>query len=123
MNLWNAIREIGYEFEAAERNSPTFPTDPIHAAAKLQEEAGELVQAALKFTYEKGSLEAMQKEVVQTGAMALRFLLNLPSMESRPSEQVERMSDIKQQINNCQSGEQIGKAYQPTPVEHTMSFL
>jgi hypothetical protein len=99
MNIWNAIMEIGCELEAAERKFPSFPTDPIHAAAILQEEAGELVQASLQFTYEKGSIEAMRKEVVQTGAMALRFLLNMPSMVSRPSDQVERVTGINQQIN------------------------
>jgi len=99
MTLWNAIQEVGYELEAAERKFPAFPTDPIHAASILQKEAGELMQASLHFTYEKGSREAMRKEAVQMGAMALRFLLNLPSMASHPSEQIERKPGIKQQPN------------------------
>ena len=96
MTLWNAIQEVGFELEAAERKFPAFPTDPVHAAAILQKEAGELMQASLHFTYEKGSREAMRKEAVQMGAMALRFLLNLPSMVSHPSEQKERKPGIKQ---------------------------
>jgi hypothetical protein len=44
----------------------------------------------LQFTYEGGSLESMRNEAVQVGAMALRFLLNVGSVESRPSKQVER---------------------------------
>lgn len=105
MNIWNAIMEIGCELEAAERKFPAFPTDPIHAAAILQEEAGDLVQASLQFTYEKGSIEAMRKEVVKTGAMALRFLLNMPSRVSRPSYQVERVAGINQQTNGAEPAE------------------
>jgi hypothetical protein len=105
MNIWNVIMEIGCELEAAERKFPAFPIDPIHAAAILQEEAGELVQAALQFTYENGNFEAMRKEAVQTGAMALRFLLNMPSMVSRPSDQVERVTGINQQTNGAEPSE------------------
>lgn len=93
MNIWNAIMELGCELEAAERKFPGWPTDPVHAAAVLQEEAGELVRASLQFTYKNGDLSAMRREAVQTGAMALRFLLNLTVMKSRPSDQVERVSN------------------------------
>lgn len=54
--------------------------DPIHAAAVLAEEAGEVVQAALKYKYEKGQYYKIHKEAVQTGAMALRLLLALPEL-------------------------------------------
>jgi hypothetical protein len=91
MQFIEALKMLGEELQSAERKFPGFPTDPIHAAAILQEEAGELVQSALQYTYEGGCLGAMQKEAVQVGAMALRFLLNFDSIKSRPSEQVERV--------------------------------
>ena len=90
MKVCDVLESFSFEMKRAERKFPGWPTDPIHAAAVLQEEAGELVQAALQFTYEGGSLESMRNEAVQVGAMALRFLLNVGSVESRPSKQVER---------------------------------
>ena len=90
MKPLNAGSEIIAELERAERKFPGWPTDPIHAAAVVVEEAGELQQAALQFTYEGGGFDAMYKEAVHTGAMALRFLLNVHLMKMRPSEQVER---------------------------------
>ena len=90
MKAIGVVSEIVAELERAERKFPGFPTDPVHAAAILQEEAGELVQAALQFTYEGGGFDAMFKEAVQTGAMALRFLLNAHELKKRPSGLVER---------------------------------
>jgi len=78
------------ELERAERKFPAFPTDPIHAAAIVVEEAGELQRAALQVTYERGNRIALKEEIEQVGAMAYRFLLNLDKMEPRPSEQIER---------------------------------
>ena len=92
MNTLQAHQLLEQELDRAEAKFPTFPIDPIHAAAVLQEEAGELVQAALQYTYEGGSVDAMRKEAIQVGAMALRFLINMHWMKSRPSEQVERVT-------------------------------
>jgi len=86
----NAIRA---ELANAEAKFPTFPEDPIHAAAVVVEEAGELQQAALQFTYEKGSYGAMYKEAIHTAAMALRFLLNLPNMRPVTSIQLRRVEN------------------------------
>lgn len=99
MSIVSGLREFRDELMNAERKFPGFPIDPIHAAAILQEEAGELVQAALQFTYENGSYIAMRKEAVQVGAMALRFLLHMDNYRSRPSEQVERLTTDVQQAN------------------------
>ena len=46
----------------------------IHAAAIVGEESGELIRAALQYRYERGELMELQKEGVQVGAMAVRFL-------------------------------------------------
>ena len=61
----------------AEKEHPTWPEDPIHAAAIVQEECGELVRAAVQAYYEGGTREALIKEAEHTAAMAIRFLLGV----------------------------------------------
>ena len=68
---------VADELEQAERVFPSWPVDPIHAAAIVAEEAGELVQAALQFRYQDGSKEAMRREAIHTIAMGIRFLVEL----------------------------------------------
>ena len=63
------------ELESAKEKHPTWPDDLIHRAAIVGEEAGELLQAALQYTYEKGRFYNMHKEAIQTGATVLRFLV------------------------------------------------
>lgn len=75
--LMNAVTLICNELEWAEAQHPVFPTDPIHAVAIMEEESGEAIRAALQFVYEDGSIEALKKEIIQTGAMSLRCLINL----------------------------------------------
>ena len=72
-----AIEAILFELERAETKFPTWPEDQIHAAAIVGEESGELIRAALQYQYERGELTELQKEGVQVGAMAVRFLKNL----------------------------------------------
>ncbi len=68
-------------FEAlkkAEAKFPGWPVDPVHGTAILGEEAGEAVQAALDYYYGRvETLDALKKELAQTGAMAIRMLLFL----------------------------------------------
>jgi hypothetical protein len=68
--------EIKAEYERAEEKFPIWPDDPIHAAAIVGEESGELLQAALQCEYEDGDAESMVKEAIHTAAMAVRFLMN-----------------------------------------------
>jgi NTP pyrophosphatase (non-canonical NTP hydrolase) len=65
------------ELKHATDKHPDWPADVIHAAAILQEEAGELIQAALDYYYSHGSKWALIQEAEQCGAMAIRFLLNI----------------------------------------------
>lgn len=65
------------ELQRAINKFPEWPDDVIHAAAIVNEEAGELIRAALQYEYEGGDYEEMRKEAIQVGAMALRFLMNL----------------------------------------------
>jgi NTP pyrophosphatase (non-canonical NTP hydrolase) len=73
------IAKIAIELERAMNKRPYWSTDPIHAAAILSEEAGEVVKAANQFTYENHRNNEMEKEAIQTAAMAIRFLMNLSS--------------------------------------------
>ena len=77
------------ELRAAEAKHPMWPKDPIHAAAILGEEAGELLQASIDFTYRKApqDLDKMAKEAAQCAAMGIRFLVALERYRARPSRQ------------------------------------
>jgi len=83
------LREIHAEVERAMRKFPQWPTDPIHAAAVIAEECGELQKAVLEAVYEphKGSRPNIRMEAVQTAAMCLRFLASLEQYEWFGSKQ------------------------------------
>ncbi|WP_147839834.1 hypothetical protein [Serratia nevei] len=85
-----AITQIKEELTAAEEKHPTWPTDTVHATAILNEEAGELTQAAIDYHYHNGSLEKVRREAAQVGAMAIRVLINLPY--AKPGEKLK--SDV-----------------------------
>lgn len=71
------VAEILGELTRAEALHPQWPRDPVHQAAILVEEAGETMQAALDFYYHDKPLDKIRMEAIQTGAMAIRLLLNL----------------------------------------------
>jgi hypothetical protein len=72
-----AIEMIIAELRRAEIIHPFWPTDIIHQAATLGEEAGEVLQEANNYVYEGGSKDQVVKECIHTGAMAIRMLVNL----------------------------------------------
>lgn len=74
-----AITAVIMELDKAEKKYPTWPTDIIHKASIVQEEAGELTRAALRSVYEHGPKEELEKEAKQTAAAGIRFMLNLNS--------------------------------------------
>ena len=88
------LREIQDEVERAMRKFPRWPTDPIHAAAVIAEECGELQKAVLEAVYEphKGSRPNIRAEAVQTAAMCLRFLASLDDYEWFNAKQHEQNS-------------------------------
>lgn len=71
------------ELEKAELLFPDFPTDAVHAAAIVNEEAGELQRAALQYYYQDAGELPMILEAMQTGAMAIRFLINVDKLKKR----------------------------------------
>jgi hypothetical protein len=71
------IETVFDELRKAEIKHPSWPTDPIHAAAIVAEEAGELVQASIDHYYMVECKERMMKEAAQTAAMGIRLLINL----------------------------------------------
>lgn len=85
------------ELERAEKKHPQWPTDPLRQTAVVVEEAGEALQATLNLVEYREIMEPsdyapinqvlyrdtvdehqrqIDKEMVETGAMALRYLLN-----------------------------------------------
>jgi NTP pyrophosphatase (non-canonical NTP hydrolase) len=78
VELGQMIDILFIELKRAEEKFPGWPRDPVHGAAIMAEEAGELQKAALDFYYERHvGIDEMKKEAAQTAAMGLRFLLGL----------------------------------------------
>jgi hypothetical protein len=73
------LQAVAEELAKAQAKHPEWPTDPLHAIAIIGEEFGELTQAVLQVTYEPGKslITDVQREAVQTAAMALRFLQSM----------------------------------------------
>lgn len=57
----------------AEAKHPVMGHDLVHRSAVVAEEAGELVRASLMHHYERGHIEELRKEAIQTAAMAIKF--------------------------------------------------
>lgn len=89
ITVQQAIELIIQELRSAQKQHPLFPTDPIHATGIMAEEAGEAVQAAHDFTYGGKHAEKLEKEIIQTGAMAVRNLINFHHFKANKSPQVE----------------------------------
>jgi hypothetical protein len=81
MNAEQVIDLIFVELRTAEAKHPGWPDDKIHAVGILMEEAGEAMKEAIDFTYsedKQGVMLRLKQELAQTGAMAIRALVNLP---------------------------------------------
>ena len=77
MKIEIALAQIFAEVERAEKLHPDWPTNPIHQAAIVTEEAGELLQASLNHNERRGSKKAMITEAIHTAASVIRFLKNI----------------------------------------------
>ena len=82
LDIHLALDAVLNELERAENKFPKWPADIVHAGAIVSEESGELIRACLNREYPNGwesdaqLLDECQKEAIQTGAMAFRFLKN-----------------------------------------------
>lgn len=74
-NDLQTLKKVTQELLRARKLHPFWPEDSIHQAAIVQEEAGELIRAALQHELDGAAKEPMETEAIQTAAMALRFLL------------------------------------------------
>ena len=68
------LDEIISELAMARKKHPNWPTDPIHAAAIVAEESGELIRAALQWSYEGGAADAIGTEAIHTAATCVRLM-------------------------------------------------
>lgn len=81
-----ALDRIMTALQHAEHKHPGWPNDPLRRAVIIVEEAGEVLQATLNMIEEREkitgnypwqhTLNKVLDEVAQTGAMALRYLIN-----------------------------------------------
>jgi NTP pyrophosphatase (non-canonical NTP hydrolase) len=67
---------IAQELDRAREKHPDYPLDMFQQLAIMQEEAGEVTKAVLHLTFEKGTYDAVEKELIQTAAMCIRMILN-----------------------------------------------
>jgi len=67
--------DIMQEYIRACEIHPRWPDDIIHAVAIVAEESGEAVQAALQYTYEGGSIDDIEIELIHTAATCIRALV------------------------------------------------
>lgn len=74
LELKRAMLLLAFEYKGSLEKHPKFPDDIIHAVSIISEESGEAIRAALQYQLEKGRFYDIHKEVIQTGAVALRFL-------------------------------------------------
>lgn len=77
----DAFEAILDEFHRARRIHPVWPGDPIHAAAVVSEEAGELVKAVNDWMTGKCDRLSVGFEAIQLGAMAVRFLVDTAALQ------------------------------------------
>ncbi len=86
-----AARLAVAEVRRAVRIHPTWPTDPMHAIAVVNEEVGEVTKAILEHTYErhKGvTADDVRTEAIECAAMAsVRFVASLDRYEYVPCPQ------------------------------------
>ncbi len=74
----DGILEILDELDRACVLHPDWPSDIVHQAAIVAEEAGEALQAANNHLHHGADLDLVRREMIQCGAMCLRWMQNNP---------------------------------------------
>ncbi len=72
------INLIVQELRRAEKLHPDYPNDLFRQVTIINEEAGEVARAVLHYHYEDGVMEDVIKELIQTAAMCIRMLNQIP---------------------------------------------
>lgn len=72
------MSEIAAELAAAEAKHPVWPASMFHKLSIMQEEAGEVAKAMNDYCTGKATMRDIRMEVIQTAAMCIRMLKNLP---------------------------------------------
>lgn len=70
--------DVDHELCRAKKLHQNYPTDMFQQLAIMQEEAGEVTKAVLDYSDGKDTIEHIREELIQTAAMCLRMLENLP---------------------------------------------
>lgn len=73
--------EIDSELNRAKKKWPNWPENIFEQLAVMQEEAGEVTMAVLHYVHEGGNIEDVKSELIQTAAMCMRMLENLPMVK------------------------------------------
>ena len=68
------LKDIWSELRKAKLKHPNYPSDNLYRMAIINEEAGEATRAVLHILEGKGTKEELEKELIQTAAMCLKFL-------------------------------------------------
>jgi len=102
LKVVQACNQFVNELQRAEKKFPQWNKDPVHAAAILGEESGETLQAAMDYSLSPTDDADLRKkimgEAVQTGAMAIRLLINADMFEhsskTLSGEQTQLLRDM-----------------------------
>lgn len=73
---------IASEIKRAEILHPSWPKDYVYGAAIISEESGELIRAAINYTYGERDYNSMKEEAHQVINTAIRFLIKLDNYEN-----------------------------------------
>lgn len=76
-------KDVLDELVRAEKIHPNYPSDPVHAAAIISEEAGEIVKAVNNIIDGKktGRDSDYKTEAIHCAAMCIRFLKNIDNFD------------------------------------------
>jgi len=81
--MLNASGLVMAEIKAAEKEHPSWPEDRVHQAAIVAGEATELFRVAMEGRQGSESIDKIRLQAIQTGATAIRLLMNLPGEVER----------------------------------------
>lgn len=78
LDVLQKYNQVDAELKRAEKKHPEWPVNIYEQLAIVTEEAGEVAKAVLHYNHENGSLQNVKDELIQTAAMCMRMLKNLP---------------------------------------------